>query len=213
MKRLEAKKAYIYSALEKYRKANKQLYMMHKDPVPKAHSIIKFLKFFSDEALRDFKIHGMFWMIHSVQKIVDKYIALQKVKLKIEELQKEINDVYSLFKPLIEKGLPHFWDEDNCLLKKEDYDNLLVQKRNNHSQFENLEGNLRGETVVKKLGDIFYLFNQVRQANFPPPLIEEYIDLKIEALQLANIEVPSKSHFKEVIKMEGKLVGVIPITQ
>ena len=152
-------------------------------------------------------------MIHLVQKIVDKDIALQKVKLKIEELQKEIKDVYSLFKPLIEKGLPHFWDEDNCLLKKEDYDNLLVQKRNDHSQFENLKVNSRGEVVVEKLGYIFYLFNQFRQVNFLPPLIEEYIDLEIESQQLVSIELLSKSYFKEVIKMEVKLVGVIPITQ
>ena len=85
LKILEANKAYIYSALEKYRKAHEQLYMMHKDPVPKAHSVIKFLKFSSDEALRAFKIHERFQMIHYVQKIVDKDIALQKVKLKIEE--------------------------------------------------------------------------------------------------------------------------------
>ena len=92
--------------------------MMHKDLVPKEHSVIKFLKFSSDEALRPFKIHDRFQMIHSFQKIIDKDIALQKVKLNIEELQKEIKDVYSLFKTLIEKGLPHFWDEDNFLLKK-----------------------------------------------------------------------------------------------
>ena len=187
--------------------------MMHKDPIPKPHSVIKFLKFSSDEALRAFKIHDRFQMIHSVQKIVDKDIAMQKVKLKIEELQKEIKDVYSLFKPLIEKGLPHFWDEDNCLLRKEDYDNLLVQKRNDHSQFENLEGNLRGEVMVEKLGDIFYLFNKVKHVNFPPPLIQEYIDLEVEAQQLVNIELPSKIHFKEVIKMVVKPIGVIPITQ
>ena len=76
LKRLETEKSYIYSALEKYRKANEQLYMMHKDPIPKAHSVIKFLKFSSDEALRAFKIHDRFQMIHSIQRIVDKDIAL-----------------------------------------------------------------------------------------------------------------------------------------
>jgi hypothetical protein len=60
LKRLESKKTYIYSSLEKYRKANEQLYMMHKDLVPKAQSIIKFLKFSSDEALRAFKIPDRF---------------------------------------------------------------------------------------------------------------------------------------------------------
>ena len=120
---------------------------MYKDPVPKEQSIIKFLKFSSDESLRDFKIPNRVQLIHSVQRIIDKDIALQKVKVKIGELQKEIKEVYSLFKPLIEKGMPHFWDEDNSLLKKEDYDNLLIKRRNDHSQFENLEGNLRGEVM------------------------------------------------------------------
>ena len=135
------------------------------------------------------------------------------MKAKIEELQKEIKEVYALLKPLNEKGLSYFWDEDNVLLKKDDYDNLIVLRRNDHSQFENLEGNLKGEVVVQKLGNVFDLFNLVRQVNFPPPLIEEYIDLEIEAQQLVNIELPSKNHFKEVIKLAANLVGVISITQ
>ena len=106
---------------------------------------------------------------------------MQNVKEKTKDFQKEIKEVYSLFKPLIEKGLPHFLDENNYLLKKEAYDNLLVQRRNNNSQFQILVGNLRGEVIVEKLGDIFYLFNQVRRVKFPSPLIEEYIDLEIEA--------------------------------
>ena len=76
-----------------------------------------------------------------------------------------------------------------------------------------MEGNLRGEDVVENLGDTFDLFNQVRRVNFPCPLIEEYIDLEREAQRLISIELPSKSHFKEVIKMVVKLVGFIPITQ
>ena len=66
--------------------------------------------------------------------------------------------------------------------------------------------------MVQKLGNTFDLFNLIRQINFPPPLIEEYIDLEIEAQQLVNIELPSKNHFKEVIKLAVKPVGVIPIT-
>ena len=99
------------------------------------------------------------------------------------------------------------------MLKKEAYDNLLIKRRNDHSQFENLEENLRGQVVVENIGDTFDLFNQVSRVNFPSPLIEEYIDLEIEAQQLVNIELPSKGHFKEVIKMEVKPIGVIPITQ
>ena len=155
--------------------------MMHKDPVLKAQAMIKFFKFSLDEALRAFKIPYKFQINHSVRRIIDKEVASQKVKTRIEELQKEIKEVYTLFKPLIEKGLPQFWNEDNAMLNKEDYDNLIVLKRNDHSQFENLEGNLKGELAVQKVGNSFDLFNLIKQINFPPPLIEEYIDLEIEA--------------------------------
>ena len=48
--------------------------------------------------------------------------------------------------------------------------------------------------MVQKLGNVFDLFNLDRQVNFPPPLIEEYIDLEIEDQQLENIELSSKKH-------------------
>ena len=89
---------------------------------------------------------------------------------------------------------------------------MIVLKWNDHSQFKNLEGDLKGEVVVQKLGNVFDIFNLVRQVKFPPPIIEEYIDLEIEAQQLVNMELPSKNHFKESIKLVVKPVGVIPIT-
>ena len=60
LSRIETKKAYIYSALEKYKKANEQLYITHKDLVHKAQVVIKFLKYSSDESLRAFKIPDRF---------------------------------------------------------------------------------------------------------------------------------------------------------
>ena len=101
--------------------------------MPKAQVVVKFLKYSSDEALISFKIPDRFQVIHLLQRIVDKEMALQKVKSKIEELQKEIKEVYALLKPINEKGLPYFWDEENVLWKKDDYDNLIVLKRNDHS--------------------------------------------------------------------------------
>ena len=60
LKRMEAKKVYIYSALEKYKLAIEQLSHVHKEPVEKAQSIINFLKFASDETLQDFKVNDRY---------------------------------------------------------------------------------------------------------------------------------------------------------
>lgn len=119
LKRMEAKKACIYSALEKHKLATKQLVRLHKEPVEKALSVINFLKFSSDEALQAFKVTDRYQTIMLVKRVIDKDELIRKVHNRTEALQKEIKEIYAIFKPLIEKGLPHFWDTENRLLKKE----------------------------------------------------------------------------------------------
>ena len=43
-----------------------------------------------------------------LQRVVDKEELANKVHTKIEALQKEIKEMYGIFKPLMEKGLPYF---------------------------------------------------------------------------------------------------------
>ena len=78
--------------------------------------------------------------------------------------------------------MPQFWDVENRLLKKEQFDDLLVIKRNDHSNFEDLEGNLRGAVIGVKLGDLFDLLNMARRIKFPKPLVEDYVNLVLLAL-------------------------------
>ena len=56
--RMEAKKPYIYSTLEKYKLAIEQLAHVHKDPIQKSQMIMNFLKLSSNEALHAFKVNG-----------------------------------------------------------------------------------------------------------------------------------------------------------
>ena len=120
--------------------------------------------------------------------------------------------MYDIFKPLMDKGLPYFWDTENILLKKDQYDNLIVNKRNDHSNFEDLEGNLRGEVLAAKLGDVFELLNMVKNITFPQLEVEEYINLEILSIQMKDLMLPTKNHFKELIKMAVKPLGLIPLT-
>ena len=92
--------------------------------------------------------------ILSLQRVIEKEELIQKVHGKSKALQEEIKTIYVIFKPLMDKGFPYFWDNENRLLKKEHYDNLIVAKRNDHSNFEDLESNLRGEVLVSKLWDV-----------------------------------------------------------
>ena len=209
---MEVKKSYIYSTLDKHKLATEKLAHFHKNPAEKAQVVINFLKFSSDETLQTFKVNDGYQTIILLQRIIDKDELTKKVHSKIETLQKEIKEMYALFKPLIEKGLPYFWDAENRMLKKDRYENLIVSKRNDHSNFEDLEGNLRGQVLVVKLGDIFYLLNMAKRIKLPNPEVEEYINLELLAIQMKELMLPTKNQFKELAKMASKPVGLIPLT-
>jgi len=112
----------------------------------------------------------------------------------------------------MDKGVPYFWDNENKLLKKDQYDNFIVNKRNDHSNFEDLEGNLRGEVLVAKLGDIFELLIMIKNITFPQMKVKEYINLEILSIQMKDLMLPTKNHFKELIKMAIKPLGLILLT-
>ena len=56
-RRIEVKKDYIYSALDKHKLASDQQTNFHKTPAEKAQVVINFLKFYSDETLQAFKVN------------------------------------------------------------------------------------------------------------------------------------------------------------
>ena len=108
--------------------------------------------------------------------------------------------------------MPHFWDVENRLLKKDEYDDLLVKKRNDHTNFEDLEGKLRGEVILVKIGDLFDLLNMERRIKFPKTVDEDYINLELLALQMMEIVLPTRNHFKELAKMVANPIGITPLT-
>ena len=112
----------------------------------------------------------------------------------------------------MDKGLPFFWDAEIRLLKRDDYDNLVVAKRNDHSNFEDLEGNLRGEILVTKPRDFFELLHMIKKISLPQTEVEEYINLEILSIQMKDLMLPTKNHFKGLIKMTVKPLGLIPLT-
>ena len=190
---MEVKKAYIYSALE-HKLATEQLAHLHKTPTERALMSIKFLKYSSDEALQGFEINDRYQTIMLLQRVIEKEELTQRVHDKIKVLQEEIKATYAILKPSMDKGLPHFWDTEDRLIKKGQYDNLIINKRNDHSNFGDLEGNLRGEVLVVKLGDIFDLLNMVKRITFPQSKVEEYINLEVLSIQMKDLMLQTKNH-------------------
>ena len=97
LKRMEVKKAYIYSAIDKHKLATKKLAQLHKTPVERARIAINFLKLSSEEALQAFKITDRYQTILLLQRVIEKEELIQKVHDKSKALQEEIKVVYAIF--------------------------------------------------------------------------------------------------------------------
>ena len=65
---------------------------------------------------------------------------------------------------------------------------------------------------MAKLGDVFELLHMIKMITFPQSEVEEYINLEILSIQMKDLMLPTKKHFKELIKMVVKPLGLIPLT-
>ena len=69
---------------------------------------------------------------------------MNEVKAKAKQMGK-LHKFEAYMKLLFEKGLPSFQDKKGKLLKKEEYVASLRKVRQDHSKFQSMEGNLKGE--------------------------------------------------------------------
>ena len=66
--------------------------------------------------------------------------------------------------------------------------------------------------MVTKLRDIFELLHMIKRVALPHSKVEEYINLEILSIQMKDIMLPTKNHFKKLIKMVVRPLGLIPLT-
>lgn len=51
-----------------------------------------------------------------------------------------------------------------------------------------------------------------RRVKLAKPVVEDYINLEILAIQMKEVMLPTRNQFKELIKMDTKPLGLIPLT-
>lgn len=83
-------------------------------------------------------------MVSLENKVIYNRKYLHSVKRKVESLLKKVQ----CFQNKIEKGMPSFWDNKGNIISQEDYQVILVQKRNEDDKFEDLERHMKGLIVV-----------------------------------------------------------------
>ena len=85
------------------------------------------------------------------KKFIHKHNLMKTVQDRADEMAAQVDNFKQDFKELFEDGLPSFWDVEGWLFSQEHYHNFLVQRRMDHSKFDDLEKGLTGKAIVDKL--------------------------------------------------------------
>ena len=83
---------------------------------------------------------------------------METVQDKMEVTEHKIREVVKLFRPLMNKGLPFFWEEMGPLLSHKDYMEYLVNCRLDHIKFRDMQQVLSGKVIFDKLANDFELW-------------------------------------------------------
>ena len=121
-------------------------------------------------------------------------------------MDEEVKHFKETFNFFIEKGLPSFQDNTSKSIPRDDYDTLLSQVRLDHSKFENMEKGLKGEVIVNKLSDDFYVLGQfqVIKSNIPPISFTSCVELQVLLREMVDYEIPSQNCWNQVARL-GKM--------
>ena len=157
-----------------------------------AQNTINFLHQTSNETLRTLAVRDRFAISISTKKIMEKHNLMNEVKAKAEKMGSELQKFNEDFKILFEKGLPPFWNKKGKLLKKEEYVSSLKKARQDHSKFQNMDGNLNGEVIIDKIGDNFSILDQFQiiKDALPPISFSSCVELEVLEREMVNFEFP-----------------------
>ena len=72
---------------------------------------ITFLSSLSDGSARRYGIQNRVIVVSGARKIVAKHKMMETVWAKIEVTEYKVREVVKLFRPLVSRGLPFFWEE------------------------------------------------------------------------------------------------------
>ena len=125
---------------------------------------------------------------------------LDTVQEKIDFIDHKVKEVIELFKPLVSRGIPFFWEEKGPLLSQKEYLVKLVNCTLDHSKFEDMQQALFGRNVFDKLvGEFKLLFDfKVACAKVTNFSYADNMDLRFLAHEMVVADLPNTEHWRVV---------------
>ena len=105
-----------------------------------------------------------------------------------------------LFKPLVDRGIPFFWEEKGPLLSQKEYWECMVQCRLENNKFGDIQKSLSGKIVFYKLASEFELLYDFKAtcAEFPKTSYPEMMELKAHAFDMVMATLPGPNLWRAI---------------
>ena len=120
---------------ESKKKVLTELGEVQKRPVVIAKNAVDFISALSDDLANRYNIQNIVAIISRARKVISKHRMLDTVQAKIGIIDHKVKEVINLFKPLVDRGIPFFWEEKGPLLSQKYYLEQLVSCRSYNSKF------------------------------------------------------------------------------
>ena len=139
-------------------------------------------------------------IISGDRKVITKHRILDTVQAKIDIIEHKVKQVIRLFRSLVNKGIPFFWEEKGPLLSQKEYLEFLVTCRWDNIKFRDMQQSLLGRTICDKLASEFELLFDFKStyAKAPKTSYPETMELKLKALDMAVTNFPVPDQWRSI---------------
>ena len=112
---------------------------LNKNPMHVTQNAVEFLSTLSEDQIKRMGIHEKVVVVSWARRVIGKYRTMETVQAKMDIINHRVKEVISLFNPLVNKGIPFFWEEKGPLLTQEKYLEKLVHRGSDHKKFEDMQ--------------------------------------------------------------------------
>ena len=152
----------------------------------------------------------------SIQDRVDiivqdnKYIVKdnleREVALKETFLKGRVEEFKNMFKNVVTKGLPSFWDEEGTIIVENEYLSKLQEKKNDTTSIDKLDPIIKGHDNFEVLDREFFLFYEIKKiiAGLPSPSYNFYSDLDVVNRDLLAAAFLANSVWQRIEQFSNK---------
>ena len=116
---------------------------------------------------------------------------------------------------MVNYGLPCFWDNENKLISRPEYKEMLIKARSDHSKFKDMVKGLKGTMVVNKMRQDFELPFLFREIKPKLPVFTEDLLIELDVLvkEMTDAYVPNDNTWKEVFRVGKRVLLKAPSSE